>query len=188
MYNSDTFCPKTQKLLLTLPNFQPNCEPCDNLTFQKLTYLCGLVCSVCFICASVKSSVPSQNSGVAILVLSLPPSLNPYPTRYQTLNSNNQVVSTSVPSPGIHMQEYLGGFLFLATPRGLWDSSSPTRDQPRIKPRPSAVKSQSPKHWTTREFPLEGFLISELYETKNDVLRATKLKLWNEIYLYYSTY
>ena len=41
-------------------------------------------------------------------------------------------------------------FLFLlAMPHSLWDFSSPTR----IEPGPSAVKVQSPNHWTTREFP-----------------------------------
>ena len=49
-------------------------------------------------------------------------------------------------------------FLFfnLATPHGLWDLSSPTRDQTRAP----AVKVLSPNHWTTREFPSISFLSS----------------------------
>ena len=31
--------------------------------------------------------------------------------------------------------------------------------QPGIEPRPLAVKTQSPNHWTAREFPLQLFLI-----------------------------
>ena len=39
--------------------------------------------------------------------------------------------------------------LVLAAPCGLWDLS-PRRG---IEPRPSAMKAQSPNHWTAREFP-----------------------------------
>ena len=35
---------------------------------------------------------------------------------------------------------------------------------PGIEPRPSAVKAQSPNHWTTREFPQPDF---KLYRTLN---------------------
>ena len=41
-------------------------------------------------------------------------------------------------------------FLVLAVPRGLWDLAS---YPPGIEPMPSAVKTQSPNHWTAREFP-----------------------------------
>ena len=40
-------------------------------------------------------------------------------------------------------------FLFLATSRGLWDLSSPTR----IEPRSPAVETGSLNHWTARKFP-----------------------------------
>ena len=39
-------------------------------------------------------------------------------------------------------------FIFLATPRGLWDLNCRTREL-----RPIAVKSLSPNHLTGREFP-----------------------------------
>ena len=41
-------------------------------------------------------------------------------------------------------------FCFLASSRGLWDLSSPTRDQALA----TGVKALSPNHWTTREFPV----------------------------------
>ena len=41
-------------------------------------------------------------------------------------------------------------FFFFATPCGLWDHSSPTRDRTWAP----AVKALSPNHWTAREFPL----------------------------------
>ena len=44
-------------------------------------------------------------------------------------------------------------FFFLVVPCGLWDPSSPTRDQPGIEPGPLAVKARSPNHWIAREFP-----------------------------------
>ena len=40
-------------------------------------------------------------------------------------------------------------FFFPATPYGLQDLSSPTRDQTQTL----AVKAPSPNHWTAREFP-----------------------------------
>ena len=45
-------------------------------------------------------------------------------------------------------------FFFVATLQGLRDLSF----RLGIKPRFSAVKEQSPNHWTTREVPLEGIL------------------------------
>ena len=98
--HSVTFCPDIQKLLLTLPNFQP--KYCGSLTLSEVACMCGLTCSVCF---------PDQNSGVAILVSSLPAPLNPYPTRYHIPISNDRVASTPLSHPGMHMQEYLEGFL-----------------------------------------------------------------------------
>ena len=41
----------------------------------------------------------------------------------------------------------------MATPCGLWDLSSPTRNRTLVP----AVKAPSPNHWTTREFPKENF-------------------------------
>ena len=38
--------------------------------------------------------------------------------------------------------------IYLATPQGIWDLSSP-----EIESVPPAVEAQSPNHWTTREFP-----------------------------------
>ena len=49
-----------------------------------------------------------------------------------------------------------GLFLFLfclASPRSMWDLSSPTRD---IGPAPPAVEAQSPNHWTSREVPSDA--------------------------------
>ena len=40
-------------------------------------------------------------------------------------------------------------FYLLATPRGLWDLSSP----PRMEPVPPALEAWSLNHWTAREFP-----------------------------------
>ena len=40
-------------------------------------------------------------------------------------------------------------FLFSAPPHGMWDLSSPTRDQPV----PPAVEAQSLNHWTARKVP-----------------------------------
>ena len=45
------------------------------------------------------------------------------------------------------MKSVFDFFFFLATPRGLGDLSSLTRDQTRAM----AVKAPSPNHWTTRE-------------------------------------
>ena len=42
----------------------------------------------------------------------------------------------------------------LAMPRGLRDLSS----QPGIEPGPAAVKAQSPKRWTAREFPIVNLI------------------------------
>ena len=43
-----------------------------------------------------------------------------------------------------------GFFFFLAMLHGMWDLSSPTRDQTLALP---AVQAWSPNHWTAREFP-----------------------------------
>ena len=45
---------------------------------------------------------------------------------------------------------------FLAVLRGMWDLSSPTRDQ--IKPMPTAVEAWSLNHWTAREVPSFPFI------------------------------
>lgn len=66
-------------------------------------------CSLCFICAKVKSSIPRQDSGAALLVLSL--YLRSTSTPPVAKLCNNQGVSTALPSPGIHTQDYLEGFL-----------------------------------------------------------------------------
>ena len=45
--------------------------------------------------------------------------------------------------------------------------------RPGIEPQPSAVKAQSPNHWTAREFPL-NFTILYIYCGKCDVTAETK--------------
>ena len=45
---------------------------------------------------------------------------------------------------------FVFNFFFLATPCGMWDLSSQTRDQPR----PHALEVKSLNHWTTREVPI----------------------------------
>ena len=46
-------------------------------------------------------------------------------------------------------------FFFLASPYGLWDPSSLTRDQTQAL----AVRARSPNHWTAREFPSFFFFL-----------------------------
>ena len=48
-------------------------------------------------------------------------------------------------------------YYFWVSPCGLWNPSSPTRTETR----PLAVKTQSPNHWTAREFP-RHFYASEI--------------------------
>ena len=55
---------------------------------------------------------------------------------------------------------FIGFFVVVLFFMGLWDLSFPTRDQ--LKPGPSAVRTRSLKHWTTREFPGLRFLTSGL--------------------------
>ena len=43
-------------------------------------------------------------------------------------------------------------FFFFAAPQGLWDLNSPTRDRTQALST-SALRVQSPNHWTGREFP-----------------------------------
>ena len=61
-------------------------------------------------------------------------------------------------------------FIFLATPRGLWDLSSPTRDWTQAL----AVRARSPNHWTTREFP--SFI---LYLNLSSICKLFWLREWH---------
>ena len=47
-------------------------------------------------------------------------------------------------------------FFFLATPCGMWDLNSLTRDPTQCRTY-SAVKVQNPNHWITREVPFSAF-------------------------------
>ena len=64
---------------------------------------------------------------------------------------------TSIKFPSLPF--FLGGEGGRAT--WLWDLNS----QPGIEPAPSAVKAQSPNHWTAREFPIKfpSFLSKQPY-------------------------
>ena len=52
-------------------------------------------------------------------------------------------------SSGLQIQKHLSFFFFWP----YWEACGILVPWPGIEPGPSAVKAQSPKHWTTREFP-----------------------------------
>ena len=52
--------------------------------------------------------------------------------------------------------------------------------RPGIEPRPSAVRAQSPNHWTTREFPLVALFVLSIYVCGNVQSNYFVLK-WIEI-------
>ena len=54
----------------------------------------------------------------------------------------------------VPLKNFFFFFFFWAMLNALWDLSSLTRDLTG----PSAVKAQSPNHWTAREIPTQHFL------------------------------
>jgi hypothetical protein len=80
------------------------------------------------------------------MVLALPPS-NPDAQRTLVI-SMKATKLLQFPSPSL--------FFSLATPCGMWDLNSLTRDPTQCRTR-SAVKVQNPNHWITREVPFSAF-------------------------------
>ena len=63
----------------------------------------------------------------------------------------------------------------LAAQRGLWDLSSPTRDQTQASTHTHTVEEQSPNHWTPREFP-QHFIYKSAYISLKRYVKGWLLK------------
>ena len=61
----------------------------------------------------------------------------------------------------LHLKVFIWShnFFFLAAPHGMWDLSSPTKDQTHIP----CIGRQSLNHWTSREIPEDKIKITSFY-------------------------